>query len=142
MDSNRSATTGNKLRSLQAPDYDRGADFGSHGEADARRPASPVEGAGSSGSFDNATSGRYSSVIDKIYSEFAERRMKEKVGAWMWLQQELSKHAGELSPSSISLKDLTATLADIEIMLKGQQGDSGQSPAEYLEGWLSPEVIK
>lgn len=100
-----------------------------------------MEGAGGGGGSWDATS-RGQTVIGKIYSEFAERRTREKVGAWMWLQQELSKHAGDLCPISISLKDMTATLADIEVMLKGQQGDSGQSPAEYLEGWLSPEAPK
>lgn len=81
-------------------------------------------------------------VIGEIYSEFAERRQNDKISAWMWLQQALAKKAGVLSPIAVSLKDLNATLEDIEIMLKGHQGDAGKSPAEYLEEWLSDPKAK
>ena len=76
-------------------------------------------------------------VLASIFSEFALKRKKEKVAAWMWLQQSLAEHAGELCPIAVYLKDLIAAEANIEEMLKGQQGDAGQSPAEYLEGWLT-----
>lgn len=60
--------------------------------------------------------------------------------AWMTLQNDLAMHAGQLIPVATSLKDMNASLADIEAMLKGQQGDAGESPQEYLEGWLSPKT--
>jgi hypothetical protein len=81
-------------------------------------------------------------VLSGIFAQFAERRKQEKVGAWMWLQQALAENAGTLCPIAVSLKDLIAAEANIEEMLKGQQGDAGQSPAEYLEEWLSTKEIK
>jgi len=81
-------------------------------------------------------------VLSNIFAQFAERRKQEKVGAWMWLQQALAENAGTLCPIAVSLKDLIAAEANIEEMLKGQQGDAGQSPAEYLEEWLSTKEIK
>jgi hypothetical protein len=75
-------------------------------------------------------------VLSAIFSEFASKRKKEKVAAWMFLQQALADNAGVLCPIAVSLKDLIAAEANIEDMLKGQQGDAGKSPAEYLEEWL------
>jgi len=79
-------------------------------------------------------------VLTSIFTEFADRRKKEKVGAWMWLQTALAENAGVLCPAAVSLKDLIAAEANIEDMLKGQQGDAGVSPAEYLSEWLSGAV--
>ncbi len=76
-------------------------------------------------------------VLTKIFTEFSQRRKKEKVAGWMFLQTALAENAGILCPAAVSLKDLIAAEANIEDMLKGQQGDAGQSPAEYLESWLS-----
>lgn len=82
-------------------------------------------------------------ALTAIFTEFADRRKKEKVGAWMWLQTALAENAGILCPIAVSLKDLIAAEANIEDMLKGQQGDAGKSPAEYLEEWLGggPKVV-
>lgn len=55
----------------------------------------------------------------------------------MYLQAALADNAGVLCPTAVSLKDLIAAEANIEDMLKGQSGDAGVSPAEYLEKWLS-----
>jgi len=76
-------------------------------------------------------------VLTGIFTEFSQRRKKEKVAAWMFLQTALAENAGTLCPSAVSLKDLIAAEANIEDMLKGQQGEAGKSPAEYLEEWLS-----
>lgn len=76
-------------------------------------------------------------TLGHIFSEFASRRKREKVAAWMWLQQSLAENAGTLCPTAVSLKDLIAAEANIEDMLKGQQGDAGESPTEYLEKFLS-----
>jgi hypothetical protein len=76
-------------------------------------------------------------ALSAIFHEFSERRKKEKVAAWMFLQTALAENAGVLCPNAVSLKDLIAAEANIEEMLKGQQGDAGKSPAEYLEEWLS-----
>jgi hypothetical protein len=81
-------------------------------------------------------------ILGSIFTEFSLRRKKEKVAAWMWLQQALAENAGILCPSAVSLKDLIAAEANIEDMLKGQQGDAGKSPAEYLEEWLSGKDTK
>jgi hypothetical protein len=75
-----------------------------------------------------------------IFTEFASRRKKEKVAAWMFLQQALAENASIICPAAVSLKDLIAAEANIEEMLKGAQGDAGTSPAEYLENWLSGKV--
>lgn len=58
------------------------------------------------------------------------------MGAWTYLQQALAENAGALCPIAVSLKDLIAAEANIEEMLKGQ-GEVGESPAEYLEKWLT-----
>jgi hypothetical protein len=79
-------------------------------------------------------------ALSAIFTEFAVKRKQDKVSAWMWLQQSLAENAGTLCPAAVSLKDLIAAEANIEEMLKGQQGDAGKSPAEYLEEWLSPET--
>jgi hypothetical protein len=81
-------------------------------------------------------------ALSQIFTEFASKRKKEKVAAWMWLQQALAENAGILCPIAVSLKDLISAEANIEEMLKGQQGDAGQSPAEYLEEWLSGQGAK
>jgi hypothetical protein len=78
-----------------------------------------------------------SAIITEIYTTFANNRQKERVSAWMKLQQDLARNAGDLCPLATSMKDLNSTLADIENMMKGQQGDAGQSPSEYLEDWLT-----
>jgi hypothetical protein len=81
-------------------------------------------------------------VISRVYSSFSTRRhghKGEQVAAWMQLQKDLADNAGSIVPSFTSLKDLTATLMDIEAMLKGKQGDAGESPAEYLAKWLSDD---
>ena len=83
-----------------------------------------------------------SRTLGQIFTEFAQKRKQEKVGAWMWLQQALAENAGTLCPNAVSLKDLIAAEANIEEMLKGQQGDAGQSPAEYLEQWLTAGEAK
>jgi hypothetical protein len=127
-------------RTLKTPGHDRGPDPLRHSEEDSEREHAEVEGAGSGSGSGNAFSGRgvnTQSVIGEIYAEFADRRQKDKVSAWMWLQQALARKAGVLSPIAVSLKDLTATLEDIEIMLKGQQGESGETPTEYLEKFLT-----
>lgn len=80
-------------------------------------------------------------ILTAIFTEFSARRKKEKVGAWTFLQQALAENAGTLCPIAVSLKDLIAAEANIEDMLKGQ-GDAGQSPAEYLEQWLSASEDK
>lgn len=59
----------------------------------------------------------------------------------MFLQQALAENAGVLCPSVVSLKDLIAATANVEDLLKGQQGDAGKSPAEYLEEWLSGKEL-
>lgn len=61
------------------------------------------------------------------------------MAAWMWLQQALAENAAILCPIAVSLKDLISAEANIEEMLKGQQGEAGKSPQEYLEEWLSGE---
>jgi hypothetical protein len=84
-------------------------------------------------------------TIAAIYAEFSKNRhgnKGEKVASWMKLQADLAQNAGVLVPSHTSLKDLNATLMDIESMMKGQQGDAGVSPAEYLESWLNQKEIK
>jgi hypothetical protein len=61
----------------------------------------------------------------------------------MFLQTALAENAGTLCPIAVSLKDLIAAEANIEDMLKGQQGEAGKSPAEYLEEWLTdPKVMQ
>jgi hypothetical protein len=82
-----------------------------------------------------------SEVLTAIFTEFADRRKKEKVGAWMWLQTALAENAGSLCPTAVSLKDLIAAEANIEDMLKGASGDGGVSPAEYLESWLGGKEV-
>jgi len=82
-------------------------------------------------------------VLSSIFAEFARRRKDEKVSAWMFLQQALAENAGVLCPSVVSLKDLIAATANVEDLLKGQSGDKGISPSEYLLGWLnSSETVK
>lgn len=76
-------------------------------------------------------------VLTRIFTEFSAKRKQEKVAAWMGLQTALAENAGILCPSVVSLKDLIAATANVEDLLKGQQGDAGKSPAEYLEEWLS-----
>lgn len=76
-------------------------------------------------------------VLTGIFTEFSQRRKQDKVGAWMFLQTALAENAGTLCPIAVSLKDLIAAEANIEDMLKGDQGDAGVSPVEYLESWLS-----
>jgi len=76
-------------------------------------------------------------VLTNIFTEFAARRKQEKVAAWMGLQTALAENAGVLCPAAVSLKDLIAATANVEDMLKGQQGDAGKSPQEYLEKWLT-----
>lgn len=78
-----------------------------------------------------------SEVLTTIFSEFARRRKDEKVSAWMYLQTALAENAGTICPAVVSLKDLIAATANVEDLLKGQSGDKGQSPAEYLHDWLN-----
>jgi len=78
-----------------------------------------------------------SDTLSSIFAEFARRRKDDKVSAWMGLQSALAEHAGVLCPSVVSLKDLIAATANVEDMLKGQSGDKGISPSEYLAGWLN-----
>lgn len=75
-------------------------------------------------------------ALSAIFARFAQRRKTDKITAWMELQNDLASNAGLLCPTAVSLKDLIAATANIEDMLKGQQGDAGKSPAEYLEEWL------
>ena len=83
------------------------------------------------------------SVLTGIFTEFSERRKQDKVSAWMFLQTALAENAGILCPHAVSLKDLIAAEANIEEMLKGQQGDAGESPTEYLEKFLNtPQVTQ
>ncbi len=77
-----------------------------------------------------------SAVITEVYTRFATTRKQDRVTAWLNLQHDLATNAGVLIPTATSLKDMNASLADIEAMLKGQQGDAGKSPAEYLAEWL------
>jgi hypothetical protein len=76
-------------------------------------------------------------VLSQIFAEFSSKRKNDKVGAWMGLQTALAENAGILCPSVVSLKDLIAATANVEDLLKGQQGDAGKSPSEYLEEWLN-----
>jgi hypothetical protein len=101
-----------------------------------------MAGAGSSSSSQHARAVSPQQALSQIFTEFAAKRKKEKVAAWMWLQQALAENAGILCPIAVSLKDLISAEANIEEMLKGQQGDAGQSPAEYLEEWLSGSGAK
>jgi hypothetical protein len=78
-----------------------------------------------------------SDTLSSIFAEFARRRKDEKVSAWMFLQTALAENAGILCPSVVSLKDLIAATANVEDLLKGQSGEKGISPSEYLAGWLN-----
>ena len=84
---------------------------------------------------------RPSDVLARIFSDFATQRKKDKVGAWMGLQQALAENAGILCPSVVSLKDMIAATANVEDLLKGQQGDAGKSPTEYLEEFLNRPAV-
>lgn len=55
----------------------------------------------------------------------------------MGLQQSLAENAEILCPIAVSSKDFVDIQSKIEEMLKGQSGDAGKSPAEYLEEWLN-----
>lgn len=81
-------------------------------------------------------------VLGSIFKEFANRRKQTKVEAWIYLQQALAENAAIICPSAVSLKDLISATANIEDLLKGQSGDSGKSPAEVLEEWLSSSSDK
>ena len=118
---------------------DRRPDHRENGRPSAQRESQDVAGAGSGSGSRDASPGRVNaqSVLTSIFVEFSSRRKQEKVAAWMYLQQALAENAGVLCPIAVSLKDLIAAEANIEDMLKGQQGDAGKSPQEYLEGWLS-----
>lgn len=76
-------------------------------------------------------------VLGSIFKEFAVRRKQTKVEAWIYLQQALAENAGTICPSAVSLKDLISATANIEDLLKGQTADSGKSPNEVFEEWLS-----
>ncbi|MBO0887658.1 hypothetical protein J2P12_01005 [Candidatus Bathyarchaeota archaeon] len=146
MDSDNSKRIGtiSGLRSSEAPGYDGGSDLArldSQNAIPAHEGMERVRGRSSRG---NASTGNLSpqQVLGQIFTEFSRKRKQEKVAAWMWLQQALAENAGTLCPTAVSLKDLIAAEANIEEMLKGQQGDAGESPSEYLENWLSPEATK
>lgn len=109
-----------------------------------RRPDEGLAGAGSSGGSRDAGT-RMSTpaeVLGSIFKEFANRRKQTKVEAWIYLQQALAENAAIICPSAVSLKDLISATANIEDLLKGQSGDSGKSPAEVLEEWLSSSSDK
>lgn len=76
-------------------------------------------------------------VLGSIFKEFANRRKQTKVEAWIYLQQALAENAAIICPSAVSLKDLISATANIEDLLKGQTADSGKTPNEVLEEWLS-----
>jgi hypothetical protein len=104
-----------------------------------------MESPGSSSGGGDAGTGRAQTltpqeVLAEIFKEFSHKRKQEKVSAWMYLQTALAENAGIICPAIVSLKDLIAATANVEELLKGQQGDAGKSPAEYLEEWLSPET--
>ncbi len=135
---------GKLSRSRQASRDDRGADHSSDGGKSPLGELEELAGAGSGSGSRDATSRRAHpldprQVLTGIFTEFSARRKQEKVGAWMYLQTALAENAGILCPTAVSLKDLIAAEANIEDMLKGQQGDAGKSPQEYLEEWLSPQ---
>lgn len=76
-------------------------------------------------------------VLSKIFTEYALKRRDDRVSAWMGLQTALAENASVLCPSIVSLKDMIATMANVEDLLKGQSGDKGISQSEYLAGWLN-----
>ena len=84
----------------------------------------------------------YSDVLSQIFTEFAKRRKKDKIIAWMWLQDALASNAHKICPDVMSIKDLIAAQANIEEMLKGAGGTQGESASEYLAKWLSGDDAK
>jgi hypothetical protein len=77
-----------------------------------------------------------SECLERIGREFAKRKRKDRVTAFLYLQQELSENAHILVPQAISFKDLMATVTTIEDMLKGQT-ESGEGPMDYLKRYLT-----
>src|SRR5882762_3010586 len=124
-------------RPQQASGHDRGADHYQDGGASPLGELEELAGAGRGSGSRDATTGRATvspqQVLTGIFTEFSSRRKQEKVAAWMYLQTALAENAGILCPHAVSLKDLIAAEANIEDMLKGQQGDAGKSPSEHLE---------
>ena len=76
-------------------------------------------------------------LLSAIGKEFAAKRKQDKVAAWMFLQNALMENIGTLCPAVVSLKDIIAATANVEDLLKGQTSETGETPTEYLERYLT-----
>lgn len=81
-------------------------------------------------------------VLDTIYTRFAELRAEGKADAYRWLHEALSRNAQVLVPAVIPLKDFNGLLMELETFLKGSMSEHGETPGESLMRWLNePEPV-
>lgn len=135
---NDDATTGS-ISTLEPSRDDGRRNIVSIAKENAGRSDETVEGTrrGSRGGDAGTRVSTPAEVLGSIFKEFANRRKQTKVEAWIYLQQALAENASIICPSAVSLKDLISATANIEDLLKGQTADSGKTPNEVFEEWLS-----
>jgi hypothetical protein len=97
---------------------------------------SPEVGSTSNANPGEDGSARATAILQRIGSEFARRKKKDRIGAYAYFQNELLEQAHILVPYVISFKDLLAAVAASETALKGR-GDGELGPVEYLKNYLN-----
>jgi hypothetical protein len=78
------------------------------------------------------------SVFAAIGERFNQNRKKSKASAYEQYQRDLMENMDTLVLGDvISLKDITATITDLESFMRDNTSDQGKSQAQLLAEWLS-----
>lgn len=79
--------------------------------------------------------------LQDIFQKFSKTRATRKDKAYRELQQDLSDNASVLILSGqITMKEIVATITDLEEYLKGEDLPDGDDPTTYLSKWLQGDI--
>lgn len=78
--------------------------------------------------------------LQEIFRKFSKTRATRKDRAYRELQQDLSENASVLIMSGqITMKEIVATITELEEYLQGEELPEGDDPITYLSKWLRGE---
>jgi hypothetical protein len=79
--------------------------------------------------------------LQDIFRKFSKTRATRKDKAYRELQQDLSDNASVLILSGqITMKEIVATITDLEGYLQGEETPDGDDPTTHLSKWLRGEI--
>lgn len=79
--------------------------------------------------------------LQDIFQKFSKTRVTKKAQAYRELQTDLADNADVLILSGqITMKEIVATIQDLEQYLQGEELPEGDDPITYLSKWLRGEI--